>query len=54
MDILTLSLGGPSGWLEGAAGVVASRIVDQGRVLTIAAGMALFLCLSLSSDMVDR
>lgn len=38
MDVLTLSLGGVEGWLEAASGVVASRIVDQGRVVTIAAG----------------
>ncbi|KAJ7680615.1 pyrolysin, partial [Mycena polygramma] len=38
MDILTLSLGGPNGWTEGTASVVASRIADQGRVVTIAAG----------------
>ncbi|KAJ6587227.1 pyrolysin [Mycena vulgaris] len=38
MDILTLSLGGDSGWTEGTASVVASRIAAQGRVVTIAAG----------------
>ncbi|KAF7361610.1 Subtilisin-like protease [Mycena venus] len=38
MNILTLSLGGPSGWSEGTASVVASRIAAQGRVVTIAAG----------------
>lgn len=38
MHILTLSLGGVDGWIEGAAGVVASRIVDKGKVVTIAAG----------------
>lgn len=38
MDVLTLSLGGVDGWVEGAAGVVASRIVDKGKVITIAAG----------------
>ncbi|KAF7376432.1 Subtilisin-like protease [Mycena sanguinolenta] len=38
MDILTLSLGGPSGWTEGTASVVASRIAAQGRVVTAAAG----------------
>ncbi|GJE92794.1 peptidase S8 family domain-containing protein [Phanerochaete sordida] len=37
-DVLTLSLGGPDGWLEGASGVVASRIAGKGRVVTIAAG----------------
>jgi len=38
MDIMTLSLGGVAGWTEGTASVVASRLVDQGKVLTIAAG----------------
>ncbi|KAJ7495908.1 subtilisin-like protease [Mycena galericulata] len=38
MDILTLSLGGASGWSEGTASVVASRIAAQGRVVTVAAG----------------
>ncbi|KAF7321905.1 Subtilisin-like protease [Mycena kentingensis (nom. inval.)] len=37
-DVITLSLGGASGWTEGTASVVASRIAAQGRVLTIAAG----------------
>lgn len=40
-DILTLSLGGAGGWLEAASGVVASRIADKGKVVTIAAGQAL-------------
>ena len=38
MDILTLSLGGVEGWSETSSGVVASRIVDEGLVVTIAAG----------------
>jgi hypothetical protein len=38
MNVLTLSLGGPSGWSEGTASVVASRIAAQGRVVTVAAG----------------
>ena len=38
MDILTLSLGGVEGWSEGSSGVVASRLVDKGKVVTIAAG----------------
>lgn len=37
-DVLTLSLGGAQGWLEAGSGVVASRIADKGKVLTIAAG----------------
>lgn len=39
-DILTLSLGGVDGWTEGAASVVASRIADTGKIITIAAGNA--------------
>lgn len=38
MDVLSLSLGGVNGWTEAAAAVVASRIADAGRVVTIAAG----------------
>ncbi|KAF8125019.1 peptidase S8/S53 domain-containing protein [Mycena galopus ATCC 62051] len=38
MNILTLSVGGPSGWTEGTASVVASRIAAQGRVVTVATG----------------
>ncbi|KAF8757270.1 Subtilisin-like protein, partial [Rhizoctonia solani] len=34
----TLSLGGPDGWTEAVSGVVASRIADKGRIVTIAAG----------------
>ncbi|CAE6533031.1 unnamed protein product [Rhizoctonia solani] len=37
-DIITLSLGGPDGWTEAVSGVVASRIADAGRIVTIAAG----------------
>ncbi len=38
VDILTLSLGGVDGWTENSAAVVASRIVDSGKVITISAG----------------
>ncbi|EKM75550.1 hypothetical protein AGABI1DRAFT_79685 [Agaricus bisporus var. burnettii JB137-S8] len=37
-DILTLSLGGPDGWTESSSSVVASRLVEQGMVVTISAG----------------
>ncbi|KAK0462602.1 subtilisin-like protease [Desarmillaria tabescens] len=37
-DILTLSLGGASGWTESASSVVASRIAATGKIVTIAAG----------------
>ncbi|KAG8737461.1 hypothetical protein FRC10_008164 [Ceratobasidium sp. 414] len=37
-DIITMSLGGPEGWTEGVTAVVASKIADQGRIVTIAAG----------------
>ncbi|KAG7086750.1 hypothetical protein E1B28_002682 [Marasmius oreades] len=37
-DIMTLSLGGPDGWTESSSSVVASRIADSGKVITIAAG----------------
>ncbi|KAJ1301889.1 hypothetical protein OPQ81_000729 [Rhizoctonia solani] len=37
-DIITLSIGGPDGWTEAVSGVVASRIADKGRIVTIAAG----------------
>ncbi|KAH7339260.1 peptidase S8/S53 domain-containing protein [Rhizoctonia solani] len=37
-DVITLSLGGPDGWTEAVSGVVASRIADEGRIVTIAAG----------------
>lgn len=37
-DVITLSLGGPDGWTESAGSVVASRIAQKGRVVTIAAG----------------
>ncbi|CAE7144667.1 unnamed protein product [Rhizoctonia solani] len=36
--VITLSLGGPDGWTESVSGVVASRIADKGRIVTIAAG----------------
>ncbi|KAI0786595.1 subtilisin-like protease [Abortiporus biennis] len=38
MDILTLSLGGADGWSESSSAVVASNLVDKGKVVTIAAG----------------
>ncbi|EJD50690.1 subtilisin-like protein [Auricularia subglabra TFB-10046 SS5] len=37
-DVITLSLGGTDGWTESVSSVVASRIAEQGRVVTIAAG----------------
>ncbi|QRV79003.1 pyrolysin [Ceratobasidium sp. AG-Ba] len=37
-DVITLSIGGPDGWTEAVSGVVASRIADEGRIVTIAAG----------------
>ncbi|KAG8738765.1 hypothetical protein FRC10_006482 [Ceratobasidium sp. 414] len=37
-DVITLSLGGADGWTEAVSGVVASRIADSGRIVTIAAG----------------
>jgi hypothetical protein len=37
-DIFTLSLGGADGWTESSSAVVASRLVDQGKVVTISAG----------------
>lgn len=37
-DVITLSLGGSSGWSESPANVVASNIVAAGRVVTIAQG----------------
>ncbi|KAI0339940.1 subtilisin-like protease [Trametopsis cervina] len=37
-DILTLSLGGPSGWSESSSAVVASRLEDKGAVVTVAQG----------------
>lgn len=38
MDILTLSLGGADGWTESTTSVVASRLADRGKIVTIAAG----------------
>nr|XP_036587162.1 Minor extracellular protease vpr 7 [Colletotrichum truncatum]KAF6797893.1 Minor extracellular protease vpr 7 [Colletotrichum truncatum] len=38
MDIITASIGGPNGFSENAWAEVASRIVDQGVLVTIAAG----------------
>ncbi|CEL53477.1 Minor extracellular protease vpr OS=Bacillus subtilis (strain 168) GN=vpr PE=1 SV=1 [Rhizoctonia solani AG-1 IB] len=37
-DVITLSLGGADGWTEAVSGVVASKIADAGRIVTIAAG----------------
>ncbi|KAK0383973.1 hypothetical protein NLU13_8062 [Sarocladium strictum] len=37
-DIITASIGGPSGWADGAWAEVASRLVDRGVVVTISAG----------------
>jgi len=37
-DIITSSIGGVSGWTDGAWALVASRLVDQGVVVTISAG----------------
>ncbi|KAM0326741.1 hypothetical protein ACHAQA_006614 [Verticillium albo-atrum] len=36
-DIITASIGGPYGWADGGWAMVASRIVDQGIIVTIAA-----------------
>ncbi|KAF6802989.1 subtilisin-like protease [Colletotrichum sojae] len=38
VDIITVSVAAPSGWAEEAWAVVASRMVDKGIVVTIAAG----------------
>ncbi|KAF9526570.1 pyrolysin [Crepidotus variabilis] len=37
-DIITLSIGGSDGWTEGVTSVVASRIAEKGKIVTIAAG----------------
>jgi subtilisin family serine protease len=37
-DIITLSLGSANGWTESMSSIVASRIADEGRIVTIAAG----------------
>ncbi|KAK2031954.1 subtilase [Colletotrichum zoysiae] len=37
LDIITCSIGGPSGWAEEAWALVASRLVEQGVVVTISA-----------------
>jgi len=37
-DVITLSIGGYSGWSTSTAAVVASRIAKRGRVVTVAAG----------------
>ena len=38
MDILTMSIGGADGWATSSSAVVASRLADQGKIVTIAAG----------------
>jgi subtilisin family serine protease len=38
MDILTLSLGSADGWSSATAAVVADRIVESGKIVTVAAG----------------
>ncbi|CAH0047793.1 unnamed protein product [Clonostachys solani] len=38
VDIITSSIGGTSGWSDGAWAVVASRLVDEGVIVTISAG----------------
>lgn len=40
MDIITISIGVPSGWASTSIAVVAGRIAGNGRVITIAAGNA--------------
>ncbi|EJD44570.1 subtilisin-like protein [Auricularia subglabra TFB-10046 SS5] len=37
-DIITMSLGGTDGWASSTLSVLASRIADRGRVMTISAG----------------
>lgn len=37
-DILNLSLGSADGWTETTIAVIASRVADQGKVVTIAVG----------------
>jgi subtilisin family serine protease len=37
-DIITLSFAGISGWTESMSSVIASRIANEGRVVTLAAG----------------
>lgn len=51
-DILTLSLGGASGWTEGTATVVASRIAASGKIVTIAAGNDVRIILIYTSSRV--
>ena len=38
MDILTMSIGGADGWSSSSSAVVADRISQQGKIVTIAAG----------------
>lgn len=37
-DVITASIGGTSGWTDGPWATVASRLVDQGVVVTISSG----------------
>lgn len=37
-DVITLSIGGTDGWTESISAVLTSRFVDQGKVVTVAAG----------------
>lgn len=37
-DIITLSIGSPSGWTESTSSVVADRIAASGKIVTISAG----------------
>lgn len=37
-DVITMSLGGSSGWTESFTSVIASRAAQKGRIVTIAAG----------------
>jgi len=38
MDILTISMGGTGGWSSSSSALVADRISQQGKIVTIAAG----------------
>lgn len=38
MDVITLSIGGASGWSESTTSIIASRIVEKGRVVTASIG----------------
>ncbi|CAE6448675.1 unnamed protein product [Rhizoctonia solani] len=37
-DVITISLGGVDGWTESPSGVIASKIVEKGRIVTISVG----------------